>query len=609
LQVAGAENSSQYCTPPVYIPEQINLQYASSSAVVVGFVTYEPFAQGSAPPQAKLQANSSASPPVIVTGVTHQYAPPGRNSTDLSANATEFALPYMMHYITFSVTPGEQYNYSVRSGAGAGVWSKGYSFRAPGGSVAETRLATYGDMGHSHYNCMQNLKDDAAKGLIDVVVHMGDHCYNLGMANDRRGDAYMNAFQPALTTLAWFPIIGNHEWVYHKPLTPGESRGHGDGDRGRHYQAIAWGEAYGVSGADIPFPGYPGNISASASRHSPQSLESTATTALGHHLATGTLYGMGSHGLIPSGTSRYTSADIGLIHMVGLDLNDLDPAQLAWLEADLARVNQNRSKTPWIMVMSHFPLFHTQTAANANMSAAHYIGDERMGEYAVDGTEMKFEPCPTGGENAKCQTVAQFQEALGNALQPLFRKHGVDVYNAGHVHSYENTWPLCDFLTGALCRDSNGTELKTFQEPRGTVHITEGNGGVPGVPATFGVQPCNQSRHASTRIWEGCRVIGSGGAYGRIIATPTTLTYNRIANNGGSVTDSWTMTQHNHGPFPPNPSPPTPTPPTLYACSKDYTCSVSPSGHFKTPGGCKNKCKPPTPPPPAPPRAHTDVQN
>ena len=294
--MAGTENISQYCTPPLYIPEQINLQYASSSAVVVGFVTYEPFTQSSAPPQAKLQ--SSASPPAIVTGVTHQYAPPGRNSTDLSANATEFALPYMMHYITFSVTPGEKYNYSVRSGADAGLWSKMYSFRAPGGNVAETRVATYGDMGHSRYNCMQNLKDDAAKGLIDVVVHMGDHCYNLGMANDRRGDAYMNAFQPVLTSLPWFPIIGNHEWVYN--LKPGDSF-KGDGDRGRHYQAIAWGEAYGVSGADIPFPGSPYRQSAPP----PFALKSTATSALGHHLATGTLYGMGSHGLIPSGTSRY----------------------------------------------------------------------------------------------------------------------------------------------------------------------------------------------------------------------------------------------------------------------------------------------------------------
>jgi hypothetical protein len=88
------------------------------------------------------------------------------------------------------------------------------------------------------------------------------------------------------------------------------------------------------------------------------------------------------------------------------------------------------------------------------------------------------------------------------------------------------------------------------------------------VPATFGIQHCNKTSHAATRLqrppkgcaWEGCRAIGTGGAYGRIIATPTTLTYNRIANNGGTVTDSWTITQHNHGPFRPNPTPP-PTPP------------------------------------------------
>jgi hypothetical protein len=260
---------------------------------------------------------------------------------------------------------------------------------------------------------------------------------------------------------------------------------------------------------------------------------------------------MGSHGLAPSNTSRYVSADVGLIHMVGLDLNELDPAQLAWLDDDLDRANQNRANTPWIMVMSHFPLFHTQTMAHANMSAAHYFGDERMGKYAVDGNQMKFEACPQqggsgGGASPACQTVGEFQAQRANALQPLFRKYGVDVYNAGHVHSYENTWPLCDFLTGALCRDSSGTELKTFDEPRGTVHITEGNGGVPGVPASFGVGPCTGR---GVEGMPGCRLLGTGGAYGRITATPTSLKYDRIANNGGSVTDTWTITQHNHGPF------------------------------------------------------------
>ena len=58
------------------------------------------------------------------------------------------------------------------------------------------------------------------------------------------------------------------------------------------------------------------------------------------------------------------------------------------------------------------------------------------------------------------------------ALQPLFKKYKVDVYNAGHVHSYgetvfasgsrdydsphiptltESTWPVCDFTNGSLC--------------------------------------------------------------------------------------------------------------------------------------------------------------
>jgi hypothetical protein len=47
----------------------------------------------------------------------------------------------------------------------------------------------------------------------------------------------------------------------------------------------------------------------------------------------GTYYSMGLHGTTPSNTSRYASTDLGLIHMVGLDLNRLDKEQLAWLDA------------------------------------------------------------------------------------------------------------------------------------------------------------------------------------------------------------------------------------------------------------------------------------
>ena len=92
----------------------------------------------------------------------------------------------------------------------------------------------------------------------------------------------MNAFQPLLTELPWFPIIGNHEATH--VLKPGETRV-GDGDAGHHYEAIAWGEAYGVAGPNIPFPGGP----VAQSPPVPRRVGSTATTALGHHLASGTL--------------------------------------------------------------------------------------------------------------------------------------------------------------------------------------------------------------------------------------------------------------------------------------------------------------------------------
>ena len=119
--------------------------------------------------------------------------------------------------------------------------------------------------------------------------------------------------------------------------------------------------------------------------------------------------------------------------MVGLDLNDLDPEQLAWLEADLTEVNKNRTKTPWIMIMSHFPIFHSKIEENKGASAAAYVGDEKMGDYATDGEKMQFVPCPKSDPD--CVTLKQHQLRLAEALQPIFKKYGVEVYNAGHVHS------------------------------------------------------------------------------------------------------------------------------------------------------------------------------
>jgi|ERR1711865_251810 len=231
---------------------------------------------------------------------------------------------------------------------------------------------------------------------------------------------------------------------------------------------------------------------------------------------------------------------MGLIHMVGLDLNNLDKDQLAWLETDLARANlpENRKRAPWIMVMSHFPIFHTKTQKYKNFSVEHYLGDENMENYSPDAEGVDFVPCPD--DETTCETIGQWTSGRAKSLQPLFKKYGVDIYNAGHVHSYESTYPICNFTSGSLCDGQ-----QDYNEPKGVIHITDGNGGVPGCRAEVKMSNCTTSSE------DFCRVKGSGaGAFGRITAfNSSVMLYEHVQNNGSVVMDSFTIVQHNHGPF------------------------------------------------------------
>jgi phosphodiesterase/alkaline phosphatase D-like protein len=38
---------------------------------------------------------------------------------------------------------------------------------------------------------MGNMMDDIENDRIDAILHIGDHCYNLGGNDERRGDAYV----------------------------------------------------------------------------------------------------------------------------------------------------------------------------------------------------------------------------------------------------------------------------------------------------------------------------------------------------------------------------------------------------------------------------------
>ena len=49
---------------------------------------------------------------------------------------------------------------------------------------------------------------------------MGDHCYNLGMEDGTKGDAYMNALQPLTATCPWIPVIGEQRSLLPLALPP-----------------------------------------------------------------------------------------------------------------------------------------------------------------------------------------------------------------------------------------------------------------------------------------------------------------------------------------------------------------------------------------------------
>jgi hypothetical protein len=102
---------------------------------------------------------------------------------------------------------------------------------------------------------------------------------------------------------------------------------------------------------------------------------------------------------------RYYSVNLPFLHIVVLDSEEditPDSPQYRWLLQDLQIANQSRTHTPWLIVLSHKPLYCTNK------------------EY--------------------CGSKSQLTRR--EALEPILTKFQVDVYIAGHVHAYERTYPI-----------------------------------------------------------------------------------------------------------------------------------------------------------------------
>ena len=101
-QAAPDAPRSGHCTPPMGVPEQINLQYASPGTVVAAFVTFEA-EPPTEPPKASFGEQGET--PIELTGISHWYALPG--DPTLPANAprkidiSDRARNYTMSFVKF----------------------------------------------------------------------------------------------------------------------------------------------------------------------------------------------------------------------------------------------------------------------------------------------------------------------------------------------------------------------------------------------------------------------------------------------------------------------------------------------------------------------------
>ena len=128
------------CTSPPAAVEQLNLQLAGPTAVVVSFATFDdpgslrqpPFVQYRLAPSSDLQAHAVQT----VRGVTHVY---GMNATGHSKTTNK---KYFLHFVRLS-NLHERTVYSYRARSGGGSWS-GWSNFTSLYSLGETRLAVFG---------------------------------------------------------------------------------------------------------------------------------------------------------------------------------------------------------------------------------------------------------------------------------------------------------------------------------------------------------------------------------------------------------------------------------------------------------------------------------
>ncbi|XP_005108444.1 acid phosphatase type 7 [Aplysia californica] len=254
--------------------------------------------------------------------------------TTFTDQGPEKRIQYIHRVILTGLEPKTDYTYMV--GSEAYGFSDIFVFRTwPAGENWSPSLAIFGDLGNENAQSLPRLEVDAAAGMYDAILHVGDFAYDLDVDNARVGDEFMRQIEPLASRLPYMTCPGNHENAHNFS----------------NYRNRFW---------------MPGD----------------------ENKRTYFSFNMGPVHFISLSTELLFYVQYGLVPIV---------EQYKWLERDLAEANkpENRQKRPWIIVFGHRPMYcsnddnddctHHESLVRVGIPFLHILGMEKLlHEYGVD---------------------------------------------------------------------------------------------------------------------------------------------------------------------------------------------------------------------------------
>ncbi|RCH96017.1 hypothetical protein CU097_011539 [Rhizopus azygosporus] len=347
---------------------------------------------------------------------------------------------YLHNIQTKTLKPDTIYVYQVGAKKGNSIkWSKTYEFHTASLKKDFSFIAT-GDVGACNAVAVSHMMKYGKTHKYDFVTIAGDQAYNMADFNGTKGDEYLNFMQELFANVPYLGAVGNHESAYNFS----------------HYK-----NRFNI----VPY---------AESKFSNSMMYSINYKSL-HLVSFSTeIYFEGSEQEIQTGIN--------------------------WLEADLKEANKHRDKRPWIIVMTHHPMYCSANSTDCTTKAA----------------TIRNGP----GQNNQ----------TWGGIEDILLKYNVDIFLSGHVHNYERTYPVAH---GKVTSKSYHNAPSFFQ-------LIIGNAGQPEGPAPFGNGPFPD--------FSAVRYEGYGFSTFKVSPTSLEMIHRKANLDGtlGGIIDHFTVTKDVH---------------------------------------------------------------